>query len=360
MAITINKDLTGLVGAGSQVVIMSDDYNVAEFSSDQENIKDDFKFRIEISITPKGSGNTASPLSYITYRQYGYINLYSIINSSLLYSGLDLSDITNSDTIDIKRSKLTVRIIESWRNIAGGRSFDFGTAKYLGAGKTIYVHKGISKTGLFSHDFPVVFNVNVTDSTISLFKFNTFAPNPLEKVNIYITYNGSTYGPIPSNTPFTTGSDFNGYKFLYDSYFLINSIVEVKDDNHKLLYQITYTGCNENNFINWRNDNGYLDVFNFGHSHEKGGKPTGQDYYTDHKKTAIVSTENTITVSTGYINDKTYNWLQNILKSPEVYWNGQPVTPIRKGFTEKQGRFETLINLTLELQISTRERSILL
>ena len=117
MAITINTPLVSIPNVVGGVVIMSDNDNVLEFTSSEETNKTDFKFKIDITVTPQGTGNTATPLNYTTYRQYGYLSLYSIINSKKLYSKTDfMASATGINALTIDRSVLSVKITENSRS----------------------------------------------------------------------------------------------------------------------------------------------------------------------------------------------------------------------------------------------------
>jgi hypothetical protein len=348
MAITINKPLEYLPNTGTGNVILSDNPNVIEFTSNEETNKLDFKFKIDITVTPQGAGNTATALNYTTYRQYGYLSLYSIINSKKLYSKLGFNEIVAGigNVLKIERSLLTIKITETWIQ-SGARYVNTSSSLTISG---VRIHNGIASHRNFAPKEKISFRYN---NTISTRLSGWYFPQKLNDSDVFLEYNGTIYSTFAVDY----AKEFNGLTIDIDT--LVGFPFQVKDELGQVRYDIGVSDCVENNFISWLNDAGYFEVFNFEHSHEKMATSTGQDYYTNHKKTAIVSTQNTITLSTSYINEDTYAQVLNILESPDVYWNGIPVTPIRKGVKYERTRFEKLISLTLEFEISKKEKSIL-
>jgi hypothetical protein len=348
MAITINKPLEYLPNTGTGNVILSDNPNVIEFTSNEETNKLDFKFKIDITVTPQGAGNTATALNYTTYRQYGYLSLYSIINSKKLYSKLGFNEIVAGigNVLKIERSLLTIKITETWIQ-SGARYVNTSSSLTISG---VRIHNGIGAGVYFAPKNVIKFKYNNAIST----NFKAwFFPRFLNDSDVFLNYNGTIY----TTSAIDYAKEFNGLTVNIDT--LGGFPFTIKNDLGENCYEVGVDLCVENNFINWLNDVGYYEIFNFEHSHEKMATSTGQDYYTNHKKTAIVSTQNTITLSTSYINEDTYAQVLNILESPDVYWNGIPVTPIRKGVKYERTRFEKLISLTLEFEISKKEKSIL-
>lgn len=348
MAITINKNLVSIPNVTGGTVIMSDNENVLEFSSSEETNRLDFKFKIDITVAPQGTGNTATALNYTTYRQYGYLGLYSIINSKKLYSKTDFSSaISGINPVTIDRSQLTLKITETWLETNGSRTINTSGAVTI----TAYIHNGIGEGVSFAPMKTIEFGIN---NTISTNLKSWFFPRLLNDNDLFFVQNGIS---VAANSVLDNVKKFPGITINQTTLGL--DPFTVQNDVGRKIYKVGVSNCVENNFINWLNDSGYFEVFNFEHSHEEGSTSSGQDYYTSHKKTAIVSTQNTVTLSTRYLKDDIYNHVLNILQSPEVYWNGVPVTPIRKGVTTQQKRFEKLISLTLEFEISKKEKSVL-
>ena len=359
MAITVTKNFDFFNELGTEHVLFSDNDNIAEFISTQEGVQQDFKFKITITVTSQTGTvtNTVPSMTYTTYRQYGYINLYTIINNSRLYSGLEILTNTPSDNqFLIKRSLLSVVVVETWINSLGVRVE--GNSATLNGGKTVYLHKGkSSKPCIFAPEKPITIKYNEFNED---FYFQIRPKNMLNyHIAVYNNLTEQTFLDVAS----ADGSDFY-FRLLPKVRFSQFDNIKVYECNNgeklNLLYEFVKDKCIENNFIQWRNDVGFLDFFNFCHSHEIGSSSTGQDYYTDFKRTAIVSTQKTVTLTTDYIDEYTYSYLLNILKSPEVYWNNVPVVPKRTGVKYLQKRFEQLMSLTIEFEIAQKERSLLL
>lgn len=143
------------------------------------------------------------------------------------------------------------------------------------------------------------------------------------------------------------------------------------------IYTIRYSDltCDEVNNLQWINEYGCFDQFNFGYKHEVKAKTeskgivksfggwSGGSYVLsldsgDRNYQVITNKRGTIT--SGYISEFVQNWLCESVESPRHYLNGSAIKVTTANYTVEQDEFEDLIYFEIGYDFSHAKKSILL
>ena len=360
MAITITEQPQAYPGFG----LFTDDRNenVFRFESDFINTLHDFKWRVIITLRTPDQATSAivDRVIFDSYLQYGYLNLYPILSQLNVIPPLDRESNTGSTLI--KKSWIVVKIQET---APAPNSTRVVVTEWISGDTTatrLYVHKGTRANGLTA--FPN-FNVNIKINPnitavgyLQPFILNIGGSERIRRT-MYI-------GAVPNNmgnSPYNSNQgNIVGYLDLINSTYFQNwskyTYERTALDN--VLFTMEADSCVQNNIISWRNPSGFMMMYNFAHSSIKEGNIQKQRYATNISKTAITEDTKYIDLSSLYINEQVHEWLTEILKSPEVYYNGVEVIPTTSSYRLVSSKFENLINVTFRFEFAKKENSILL
>lgn len=359
MAITITEQPQAYPGFG----LFTDDRNenVFRFDSSVIYLVNDFKWRVIITLRTPDQTTSAivDRVIFDSYLQYGYLNLYPILSQLNVNPLLDNNP---NPTYTIKKSWIVVQIQETQQDANSTRVVLSEWSSGDTTSTRLYVHKGTRVNGLTAFpDFNVNIKINPNIPAVGYFQTYILGVGGTERLRMTL------YGH--NAPPYVTYSEYNSNEGNIVGYLdLINSIsfqysskfTYERETLDNVLFTIEADSCVQNNIISWRNPSGFMMLYNFAHSSIKEGNIQKQRYATNISKTAITEDTKYIDLSSLYINEQVHEWLTEILKSPEVYYNGVEVIPTTSSYRLVSSKFENLINVTFRFEIAKKENSILL
>lgn len=359
MAITITEQPQGFSGFG----LFTDDRNenVFRFDSSVIYLVNDFKWRVLITLRTPDQTTSAivDRVIFDSYLQYGYLNLYPILSQLNVIPNLDRE--YNAGTASIKKSWIVVKIQETQQDANSTRVVLSEWRSGDTTATRLYVHKGTRINGITAFpNFNVNIKINPNIKAIGYFQPFILGIADSERVS---RKRYATAIPDVSNTAYnSTESNIVGYLDLINSteFQTYSKITYERMLLDNVLFAMEADSCVQNNIISWRNPSGFMMLYNFAHSSIKEGNIQKQRYATNISKTAITEDTKYIDLSSLYINEQVHEWLTEILKSPEVYYNGVEVIPKTSSYRLVSSKFENLINVTFRFEFAKKENSILL
>ena len=143
------------------------------------------------------------------------------------------------------------------------------------------------------------------------------------------------------------------------------------------IYTINYSDlvCDEANNLQWINEYGCFDQFNFGYKHEVKAKTSSKGIVKSFggwsgatyvlsldsgDRNYQVITDKSGTITSGYISELVQNWLCECVESPRHWLNDFPIKMTTATYTEQQDEYEELINFEIGYDFTNSKKSILL